>query len=384
MKAMNFKPKTVLEPKQFPNDGKNWVIGLDIGYSAVKGISPNKLFSFPSYARRIPEGRERMKTYADTDIRYRDKDGIWAVGTLAYDEVVASEVIDSEEELYGRNRYYSPMFQVLARTGIAIGLLTNEFGSPKGQKISLQTGLPPKYRTKDTPILKEILAEKYEFGIQIGNGPWQNFSFTLHEDDIYVMPQPLGALISASIDKEGNQLPIAEQYFSKNVIVFDPGFGTMDDYNVKMGNVVGTGETFNNLGMHEVFERTCKDISDIYGVHLLVPELINKLEKGTIYRTERRKMSRVEESFEKFLFDNSRKVCEEAIEKMKVLHDYFSDTDYIIATGGTYAAWQKIFDSKFSQMEGLNIVPANINDVTLSNVFSNVRGYYFFLFNRLK
>ena len=122
-----------------------------------------------------------MKAYADTDIRYRDKDGIWAVGTLAYDEVVASEVIDSEEELYGRNRYYSPMFQVLARTGIAIGLLTNEFGSPKGQKISVQTGLPPKYRTKDTPILKEILAEKYEFGIQIGNGPWQNFSFTLHE-----------------------------------------------------------------------------------------------------------------------------------------------------------------------------------------------------------
>lgn len=97
--------------------------------------------------------------------------------------------MDSEEELYGRNRYYSPMFQVLARTGIAIGLLTNEFGSPKGQKISVQTGLPPKYRTKDTPILKEILAEKYEFGIQIGNGPWQNFSFTLHEDDIYVMLQ---------------------------------------------------------------------------------------------------------------------------------------------------------------------------------------------------
>ena len=29
------------------------------------------------------------------------------------------------------------------------------------------------------------------------------------------MLSPLGALISASIDKEGNQLPIAEQYFSK-------------------------------------------------------------------------------------------------------------------------------------------------------------------------
>lgn len=384
MKSINFKPKTVLEPKQFPNDGTNWVIGLDIGYSAVKGICPNKIFSFPSYARRIPADRDRMKGYADTDIRYRDKDGIWAVGTLAYDEVVASEVIDSEEELFGRNRYYSPMFQVLARTGLAIGLLGNEFGNPEEQKISLQTGLPPKYRIADTPILKEVLAENYKFDIQIGNGPWRHFEFVLTEKDIYVMPQPLGALVSASIDKNGEQLPIAEKYFSSNIIVFDPGFGTMDDYTVKMGNVVGTGETFSTLGMHEVFERTCKDILDIYGIQILVPELINKLEKGSVYVTNRRKLKREEHSFEEFLFHNSKQVCEEAIDKMKVIHDYFSDTDYIIATGGTYEAWSKEFNSKFTEMEGLTIVPANVNDTTLSNVFSNVRGYYFFLLNRLR
>lgn len=384
MKSINFKPKTILEPKQFPNDGNNWVIGLDIGYSAVKGICPNKIFSFPSYARRIPEDRERMKAYADTDIRYRDKDGIWAVGTLAYDEVVASEVIDSEEELFGRNRYYSPMFQVLARTGLALGLLGNDYASPDGQKIYLQTGLPPKYRIADTPILKEVLAEHYKFDIQVGNGPWQHFEFTLTEKEIYVMPQPLGALVSASIDKGGNQLPIAEKYFSTNIIVFDPGFGTMDDYNVKMGNVVGTGETFSTLGMHEVFERTCKDIFNIFGVQILVPELINKLDKGSVYITNRHKLKREEHSFEEFLLHNSKQVCEEAIEKMKVIHDYFSDTDYIIATGGTYEAWSDDFNSKFTEMEGLSIVPANINDESLSNVFSNVRGYYFFLMNRLK
>ena len=69
---------------------------------------------------------------------------------------------------------------------------------------------------------------------------------------------------------------------------------------------------------------------------------------------------------------------------MKVIHDYFSDIDYIIATGGTYDAWADAFNSKFAEMEGLDIIPGNINDPTLSNVFSNVRGYYFYLMNRLK
>ncbi len=198
------------------------------------------------------------------------------------------------------------------------------------------------------------------------------------------MPQPLGSLVSASIDKEGKQIADAVKYFSSNVVIFDPGFGTMDDYTVKQGNVVGTGETFANLGMHEVFERTCKDIQVNYGVSLQVPELINKLNSGTVYVTDRKAMKRVEKDFKSYLDKNSKQVCEEAIEQMKVIHDYFSDINYIIATGGTYDAWKAEFDPKFAEMEGLHIVPGNSNDDTITNVFSNVRGYYFYLLNRFK
>ena len=382
--SLDFKPKTVMEARKFPTNDKTWVIGLDIGYSAVKGFCPNKLFSFPSYARQIPENRERMKAYEDTDICYRDKTGIWSVGSLAYDEVICSEVVDSEEELYGRNRYYSPMYLVLARTGIALGMAQNLFGSPVGKKLAVQTGLPPKYRLADTPILKEVLSGKHSFDIRIGNGKWQHYEFELEENDIYVMPQPLGALVSASIDKNGKQIPDAAKYFSSNLIIFDPGFGTMDDYTVKQGNVVGNGETFSNLGMHEVFERTCTDIRNIYGVTLQVPELINKLVSGTVYITDRRQMKRTQKSFEEFLNQNCKQVCEEAIEQMKVIHDYFADTNYIITTGGTYDAWKDIFDAKFAEMEGLHIIPGNANDDSITNVFSNVRGYYFYLLNRLR
>ena len=231
---------------------------------------------------------------------------------------------------------------------------------------------------------KEVLAGKHSFDIRIGNGKWQHFDFELEENDIYVMPQPLGSLVSASIDKDGKQIPEAAKYFSSNLVIFDPGFGTMDDYTVKQGNVVGNGETFSNLGMHEVFERTCKDIRDIYGVTLQVPELINKLDSGTVYITDRRKMKRVEKEFTDFLTRNSKQVCEEAVEQMKVIHDYFSDINYIITTGGTYDAWKEDFDSKFAEMEGLHIIPGNANDDSITNVFSNVRGYYFYLLNRMK
>ena len=88
--------------------------------------------------------------------------------------------------------------------------------------------------------------------------------------------------------------------------------------------------------------------------------------------------------FDSFLEANCRKVCEETIERLKSIHDYFADIDYIIGTGGTYDAWATIFNDTFKDMEGLKIIPGNVNDTSLSNVFSNVRGYYFRLINLLK
>ncbi len=382
--TLDFKPKSQIVPKSFPSKDNTWVIGLDIGYSAVKGMCPNKYFSFPSYARIIPDGRERMKKYSDTDIRYREGNEVWAVGSLAYDEVNPAEMVYSEEELYGRNRYFSTMFKVITRCGFALGLLANEYGSPENKKIAIQTGLPPKYKEADTPYIKAAMAGTHSFDIQIGERGWQRFNFTLEEDDIYVMPQPLGALVSVSIDANGKNLPTARNYFSSSLIVFDPGFGTLDDYFVVKGNVRGTGETFNNLGMHEVFLRTCKNIKDKYGTHLSVPEFINYLDTGKLYvRDKINRLKRTEVGFQEFLVQNSKDVCNEAIDKMVNVHDGFNNVDYIVATGGTYDAWGNLFNEAFAEMEGLAIIPGNINDPSLTNVFSNVRGYYLYLMNRL-
>lgn len=382
MKTSDFKTQTIVEARNFPCPQGHWVLGLDIGYSAVKGMAPNKIFCFPAYAQEIPPHREVLKAADDTDIRYRDDDGTWTVGALAYDELYAKTADDSEEELYGRKRYYSKMFKVISLTGIGIALLENAFGSPKGKKISIQGGLPPKYKADDE-LVRDVLSGFHKFEVKLGKGPWHKFEFSIYGNDIYFMAQPLGALISASIDKNGKQLSTAAQYFKQNVLIFDPGFGTLDEYTVIRGQVTGDG-TYPELAMKEVFRRTCRDIKNQYNYEVTIPELQNCLEKGTVKVVNRKKMISKNYSINEILERNCIGVCHDAIEKMKSIHDYFSKYDCIIATGGTYDAWAEEFNKTFRDMEDLIIVPANINDTSLTNVFSIVRGYYFYLTNQLK
>lgn len=386
MKTSDYKTKTLIADRRFVSKGAKWVVGLDIGYSGVKVISPNTAACFPAYARKIPEGRMVLKEPADTDIRYRNKEGTWTVGALAYEEVIASEVADSEAELYGRHRYHSDMFHVLAEVGLALGLRNNGINSVNGKTIYVQTGLPPKYmdgETDDRSELTDVLAGHHEFDLQIGKSDWKHFSFDISEKNVEIMPQPLGSLISVSVGQDGRMLPVTKKYFSSTVVIFDPGFGTLDDYMIVHGNVVGIGNTFSNLGMKEVFVRTVKDIQQVYGVSLTVAELQNKLENGTVKYVNKKEHKSDIYDFTSLLETHSKAVCSKAIEKMDSVHDYFSEVDYIVATGGTYDAWKEDFDSKFTEMQGLEIIPGNINEPDLPNIFSNVRGYYYFLTNRL-
>ena len=71
-------------------------------------------------------------------------------------------------------------------------------------------------------------------------------------------------------------------------------------------------------------------------------------------------------------------------EQNEATHNYFADIDYIVATGGTYDAWSEQFNNVFRYMDGLQIIPGNINDPDLSNIYSNVRGYYYQRVNQIR
>lgn len=385
MDTKAYKTRTIIEDRKFASKGNHWVIGLDIGYSSVKVISPNTAGCFPAYARKVPEDRITLKGPSPSDIRYRDKEGMWTVGALAYDEVIASELADSEEELYGSHRCHSDMFKVIAKVGLAIGYRNNAINSITNKRLHVQTGLPPKHMGTDYQAeLTEGLAGRHEFDLKIGLGDWKHYDIQIDHQNVGIMPQPLGSLISVSIAADGKQLPIAKKYFNSVVVIFDPGFGTLDDYTIVHGNVAGIGNTFSNLGMHEVFARTVRDIKSVYGVSLTVADLQNKLESGEVRSVNKKLHKSDVYGFASILENHSKLVCADAIAKMDSVHDYFSEVDYIIATGGTYDAWKDDFNSKFKDMNGLQIIPGNCNEPDLPNIFSNVRGYYYYMTSRLQ
>ena len=60
MNTKDFKTRSETIHRAAPCPANHWIIGLDIGYSAIKGMSPNKIYSVPAYARKIPADRVRL------------------------------------------------------------------------------------------------------------------------------------------------------------------------------------------------------------------------------------------------------------------------------------------------------------------------------------
>ena len=56
--------------------------------------------------------------------------------------------------------------------------------------------------------------------------------------------------------------------------------------------------------------------------------------------------------------------------------------NYLVITGGTGAAWYNQIKDHFKDMNTLKIIAGNQND-NIPFIFSNVRGYYMAMYNKL-
>ncbi|MCR5670737.1 MAG: ParM/StbA family protein [Butyrivibrio sp.] len=363
-----------------------WPIGLDLGYSGVKLIAPNKAAKFPTYAVRIDDEIQYLSGAPKESIMYKNNvtGEMWLVGELAQNQVAGTVNDESERVMYGRDRYDDEMFNVIAATGLGIALLPNAYGHPSTDRIIVQTGLPESY-LEDTPMIRECLAGTYDFSLKVGNADWKSLKFKVDAKDVYVMSQPKGSLFSICMKNDGSFHPDVSRYLSSNVIIFDPGFGTFDIFIVNNGAVV-KGETAQNLGMRRVLHDTSVIIKDKYGISIPVPAMQKYLQTGTVRSIDRKTLESKEYPFGNYLFDSSEKVCEEAISRMfKAIGgvEKLIDYNYLIITGGTGDAWLNIIKDKLKNVSTLNIIPANQNDTSLPLVYSNSRGYYYYRFNKL-
>lgn len=383
----NFKTRTEIRPRQNPKKAGFWDIGLDIGYSGVKGFSPNKVFCFPAFAKKVPEGLVSVAKPSDKDIQFKNLEtgDIWDVGEAAQERANTN---DNELALFGRVRYYSEMFQVLAKVGFALSIMGNKFGEPGEDILSVETGLPPEYIKADTPILKEALSGEHHFALKVGRGQWQEFHFTIDENQIDVMDQPMGTLVSVSTASNGKASADAQRYFSSNVMIMDAGFGTLDIYNIANGKILTKPETIDDMGMKQVFKKTIEDIYSLYEKEINIPQMQRLLEKGEIKIKKKaekhsnlRAIGTAKVNFSDFLENNNKEVCISALNHICDTYGGLIDHDYLIITGGTCAAWASIIREYFEANETLTILSGANND-TLPAIYANVRGYYMFILNK--
>lgn len=386
--TIDYRTRSIMNEKQNVSVDGYWPIAIDVGYSAVKCFSPNMICAFPSYAKNLGKN---PKLYGEQDLHeilYRDGETgeIWRVGRSAQLMVDDRDTSDSQMELYGRERYFSPMFKVLIRTGLALSILNNSAGNYNAKQIMVQTGLPPAYLEDDKGFLIDAIAGHHKFAIKTGRQrSYINLELDILAKNVDVMSQPEGTLMSIAMDDNAMTIPAAKKYFQSRIILCDVGHGTLDLFDI-VNRTSHSKETFNEFGMREVLNLTSQKIKERTGVTIRSAAMQNALETGTIIVKKRNgmKLSSKAEAFDDLLEEASAHICQAAVEKIMNMYAGLFNYDYLILTGGTSAAWENYIKEYFQDVEGLTVVMGNENCPDLDMIFCNVRGYYMYLINTLK
>lgn len=138
--------------------GKDYIIGLDAGYSAMKVFHENGYFCFPSYARKL-EGS--LSVVDERDILYRDLDTneTFLLGYTAQDMISSIDTNDAEGELFSRKRYTNKKFRILCFAAIALACMDKKDQRP----LVIQTGLPSSFLEADEPQMVNALSKLYNW-----------------------------------------------------------------------------------------------------------------------------------------------------------------------------------------------------------------------------
>ena len=377
-----FKTRSEIIEKKLPRiNGNNQykgktIVALDIGYSGVKGASPNRVFTFPSYAKKTPKDLDVVGKVRPSDIQLRnDKTGeCWLVGQAAetmMDQVDIESTTDAS--LYTRYRYDSEVFKVLAMTGMALGL----WGTGSGNDIYLQTGLPATYKDRDEGKIVSALCGDYAVSIKVGSGDWVPFQFTLDENHIDVMEQPQGTLCATAYDN-GVVSQMGKDILRSNSIILDIGFGTEDIFSIRSG-YKNAHQTYSDTGMRAVFEAVIKQLQadhKNYALETKIFELQRYMENGEVPYFDADEFQMHNLPFADILEEKNRELCDKSIRRLMQDYGNLVGYNYLIVTGGTGESRFEQIKEMLSGLPTLQVLPGNLNTQDLAFSYSNVMGYY--------
>lgn len=350
----------------FPKTTDN-VIGIDIGYSAIKAVSENKIFKIPSYVKKIERDLRFVGEPKDTDLFYRDSEGMWAIGLSAYNLKAFDNSDTGEDILVSRSRTFSEEFRVLSNVGIGVALSTN----PQ-KEIIIQTGLPCSYIKEDAAPLRTVLSGKREFALKIGKNDWQSFDYEIKPENVKIMEQPFGSFFSISFDKDGSFIDNSE----KNILIVDGGFKTLDIAQIN-GAVSGKSITFDNLGMTHVYKIATDKIYQDYSADISIFAFDEALAKGVYIHRNRMTKEAVEIDVKKYYNEALKQTAQDIFDKIFNSYDGLNNIDVVVLSGGTCDACKETL-TKLLTESNVNTLMSNTNDLSLELCYSNARGYYLY------
>ncbi len=359
--------KSNINPK-----GKNFIIGLDIGYSGTKVFYETGYFCFPSYAKKLDKGMLDIPN--DKDILYKEdgSDDVYIVGYNAQNMIDINSTNDSEGELYSRKRYADKRFKIICN--VALALATKE--KKDNREIVIQSGLPSSYVEADQKAFKKTLSSGGKFSIKLGKENWRKYDISVKESNINIIPQPAGSLYSVLIKSDGKYVQDAMSILTDNIIVMDIGFGTFDFYGLK-NRSISCKESTDEYGMRRLLSSVSEKILNDTSEEIRVSSMQKALEEGSFTYVNEDEMRDEVKSLTPYINQANDEIFKEAMEKAKSVTSAFRGYKYLVVTGGTGEAWFKEIQEWLSSMKSLKIIAGNVND-NLPFIYANARGYYMF------
>lgn len=375
MDSKNIRTRQEFNTQLTNPKGKEYIIGLDIGYSGTKVFYETGYFVFPTYAKKL----KSLPEIADSnDILYQEagsKD-IYIVGYNAQNMIDDTDTNDSMAELYSRKRYKDKRFKIICNVALALATKNKN----DNRDIYIQTGLPSSYVDGDKSALTDVLTKPASFKLRMGTDKnWKEYNISVKRENIDVIPQPAGSFYSILMKNDGKYVDNAREMMLDNIIIMDIGFGTFDFYGLK-NRAISCKESSDEYGMKQLLQNVSKKILDDTKEDIRVPAMQKNLQSGQFDFINEDEMKADVRSINPYIEQANNEIFTEAMEKAKSVTNAFRGYRYLVVTGGTGQMWFEDIKKWLEGMKTLKVMGGNIND-RLPFMFSNVRGYYLYRYS---
>lgn len=323
---------------------KDLFIAIDPGFDTMKIAANGHVMKFPFNVVETDERKMNDYNVRDSFLLYKDEHGATSrVGQYARELVFEQkEKKDAEsfmEDFYTEKRFTSGEFKVALRTAIALALQAENFPANFDGNIYMMIALPHACRTRYAPSVIGAAAGDHHFFLRSGTGSEQEYSFHIHDSNVYTISQTIASILGETSDDYGNIDRKKFFYLSNGpTLILDGGYYTMGIVEMSKGGSVDDDKTESDTdhAMRNVNMAVANEIHDRRpDVQHYVIEYLLAQKDGTIRYMDHGHAATID--LEKIRKAHMRRICQDFIKHLNEKYNNLLDINYVLMTGGTGA-----------------------------------------------